>query len=202
MRKYKVWHTVDAVLAGYYEDEATRTIDSLLFGLYGDDGLLHFVGHSRVYDDAAEIAKLLAPLKGGTGFTGRAPGGKSRWTGKTQKMVRLEPRLVAELSARPHQRRPVPARLAADPLAHRQGARGLHDGSGLKSFHLTGRTLQLGIGRPILAHEAAVGGHQHCEFETSACLGRWKQKTPGEGGFGRAFAWIVLRTRTSYAPSG
>ena len=85
MRKYKVWHTVDAVLAGYYEDEATRTIDSLLFGLYGDDGLLHFVGHSRVYDDAAEIAKLLEPLKGGTGFTGRAPGGKSRWTGKAQK---------------------------------------------------------------------------------------------------------------------
>jgi hypothetical protein len=55
MRKYKVWHTVDAVLGGYYEDEATGTVDSLLFGLYGDDGLLHFVGHSRVYNDAAEI---------------------------------------------------------------------------------------------------------------------------------------------------
>ena len=82
MRKFKIWHTVDAVLAGYYEDEATKTIDSLLFGLYGDDGLLHFVGHSRVYDDAAEIARLLKPLKGGTGFTGRSPGGKSRWTGK------------------------------------------------------------------------------------------------------------------------
>ena len=54
MCKLKVWHTVDAVLAGYYEDEATGTIDSLLFGLYGDDGLLHFVGHSRVYFDAAE----------------------------------------------------------------------------------------------------------------------------------------------------
>jgi ATP-dependent DNA ligase len=53
MRKYKIWHTVDAVLAGYYEDEATRSIDSLLFGLYAEDGLLHFVGHSRVYDDAA-----------------------------------------------------------------------------------------------------------------------------------------------------
>ena len=63
MRKFKVWHTVDAVLAGYYEDEATGTIDSLVFGLYGDDGLLHFVGHSRVYDDAATIAKLLEPLK-------------------------------------------------------------------------------------------------------------------------------------------
>ena len=72
MRKFKVWHTVEAVLAGYYEDEATGTIDSLLFGLYGEDGLLHFVGHSRVYDDAAEIAKLLEPLKGGTGFTGRS----------------------------------------------------------------------------------------------------------------------------------
>ena len=59
MRKYKVWHTVDAVLAGYYEDEATKTVDSLLFGLYGDDGLLHFVGHSRVYNDAAacQVAK-------------------------------------------------------------------------------------------------------------------------------------------------
>ena len=99
MRKFKVWHSVDAVLAGYYQDEATGSIDSLLFGLYGDDGLLHFVGHSRVYNDTAEIAKLLEPLKGGSGFTGRSPGGKSRWTGKAQKMIRLDPRLVAEFSA-------------------------------------------------------------------------------------------------------
>ena len=64
MRKFKVWHTVDAVLAGYYEDEATKTVDSLLFGLYGDDGLLHFVGHSRVYDDAAEIATAAQASEG------------------------------------------------------------------------------------------------------------------------------------------
>ena len=68
MRKFKLWHTVDAVLAGYYEDEATGNIDSLLFGLYGDDGLLHFVGHSRVYDTAAEIAQLLQPLRNGKGY--------------------------------------------------------------------------------------------------------------------------------------
>ena len=99
MRKFKVWHTVEAVLAGYYEDQATGTIASLLFVLYGEDGLLHFVGHSRVYDGTAEIAKLLEPLMGGTGFTGRLPGSKSRWTGKSQKMIRLDPVLVAELSA-------------------------------------------------------------------------------------------------------
>jgi hypothetical protein len=48
----------------------------MLFGLYGDDGLLHLVGHSRVYDAAAEIAELLKPLLNGRGFTGRTPGGK------------------------------------------------------------------------------------------------------------------------------
>ena len=99
MQKFKVWKTVDAVLAGFYEDQTTGTLVSLLFGLYGDDGLLHFVGYSRVYHDAAEISKLIQPLKGGKGFTGRVPPGKSRWTGKVQKMVRLEPKLVAELSA-------------------------------------------------------------------------------------------------------
>ncbi len=99
MRKFKVWHTVDAVLAGYYEDEATGKIDSLLFGLYDDDGLLHYVGHSRVYYDAAEIAKMLERLKGRTGFTGRTARGTSRWTDKTKKMVPLGPELVGELSA-------------------------------------------------------------------------------------------------------
>ena len=62
-------------------------------------GLLHFVGHSRVYNDAAEIVKLLEPLKDGTGFTGCAPGGKNRWTGQDPEADLLDPRLVAELSA-------------------------------------------------------------------------------------------------------
>ena len=99
MQKYKVWHTVDAVLAGYYEGDLPGSIDSLLFGLYGDDGLLHFVGPSRVYGDSAEIAKLLNPLEGEGGFTGRRPGKKNRWSGKPQKFVPLRPVLVAELSA-------------------------------------------------------------------------------------------------------
>ena len=61
--------------------------------------MFHFVGHSRVYGHAAEIAELLEPLRDGTGFTGRAPAGKSRWTSKTRKMTRLDPTLVAKLSA-------------------------------------------------------------------------------------------------------
>ena len=48
---------------------------------------------------ATEIdSDLRGTRKGYLGFTG-APGGKSRWTGKTQKMVPLDPVLVAELSA-------------------------------------------------------------------------------------------------------
>jgi hypothetical protein len=47
MRKFKLWHTVAAVLAGYCEDPAIGTIDSLLFGLCGDDGLLQYVLGSK-----------------------------------------------------------------------------------------------------------------------------------------------------------
>ena len=129
MRKFKVWHTVDAVLAGYYEDEATGNIDSLLFGLYGDDGLLHFVGHSRVYDDrrrdcpapqAAEERKGLyrqdsrrkEPVDGQDAEDGQARSGPG---GRTQR--------------RSHQRWPVPAWFTTAALANRQGPGRLHDGS-------------------------------------------------------------------------
>ena len=47
---------------------------------------------------ATEIGTSVVPAKDTSASPG-APGGKSRWTGNTQKMVRLKPRLVAELSA-------------------------------------------------------------------------------------------------------
>ena len=101
MRKFKVWHTVDAVLAGYYEDEATGGIDSLLFGLYDEEGWSPalrrpFASLRRCWRDR-EVLEQAQDGRGG--FTGRSPGGKSRWTGKAQKMIRLKPVLVAELSA-------------------------------------------------------------------------------------------------------
>lgn len=97
--KFKIWKTVDCVVAGVYRKEVGGLVDSLLLGLYDDDGLLHYVGRSRIGQGAAEITKALKPLEGGPGFTGRAPGGKSRWTGKERKPVPIKPDLVVEVSA-------------------------------------------------------------------------------------------------------
>ena len=99
MQKYKIWTTIDCVVGGLYRKGNSRAVDSLLLGLYDADGRLNYVGRARVGADGAEMAKLLEPLVGGEGFTGRAPGGKSRWSGKERRPVPLMPVLVAEVSA-------------------------------------------------------------------------------------------------------
>ena len=76
------------------------SVEYLLMGLYDGAGRLNYVGRCGVGDNGHEIGKLLKPLVGGSGFTGNAPGGKSRWaSGRERKPVPLEPRLVAEVSA-------------------------------------------------------------------------------------------------------
>ena len=99
MRKYKVWHSVHAILGGYYPGDLPGSIDSLLFGLDDDEGRLNFVGGSCVYTDSGQIHDLLEPLKGSGGFTGRRPTKKNRWSGKAQKLVPLRRAVVVELSA-------------------------------------------------------------------------------------------------------
>lgn len=98
MLKYKRWKTIDCVVGGLYVGDDGR-IDSLLLGLYDGSGLLHFVGRAPVHKDADSIMQRLRPLIGGAGFTGRMPGGKSRWSGKERKPVPLRPREVVEVSA-------------------------------------------------------------------------------------------------------
>jgi len=98
MVKFKVWKTIDAVVGAFYEDKSGR-IEYLLLGLYDEAGLLHYVGRTRPPDDEATTRKKLAPVMHGEGFTGRSPGGKSRWSGKERKPVMLKPKLVAEVSA-------------------------------------------------------------------------------------------------------
>jgi ATP-dependent DNA ligase len=99
MQKYKIWKTVDCVVGGIYRAPGSQAVDSLLLGLYDEDGKLHYVGRHRVTKGGNALARTLAPLVGGSGFTGRAPAEVNRWSDKRNKAVPLEPRLVAEVSA-------------------------------------------------------------------------------------------------------
>jgi ATP-dependent DNA ligase len=99
MQKFKLWKTLDCVVGGLYRKGDTDAVESLLLGLYDEDGRLNYVGRAPVHAQRAEIARLVKPLIGGGGFTGRAPGGRNRWSGKERKPVPLKAVLVAEVSA-------------------------------------------------------------------------------------------------------
>ncbi|MXO74921.1 ATP-dependent DNA ligase [Altererythrobacter aerius] len=102
MFKHKVQRTADCVVGGFRTDKTGCGIASLLLGLYDEAGLLHQVGYSSSFAAAArmEMFDRLAPLEGASAFTGKAPGGASRWTkpGKSTAWTPLEPRLVAEVA--------------------------------------------------------------------------------------------------------
>jgi ATP-dependent DNA ligase len=98
MLKYKLWKTVDCVVAGLYLDDQ-RHIEYLLLGLYDEGKLLHYVGRVRPKETEKEIRGILKPFLKGPGFSGRAPGGKSRWSNQERSYVPLKPRLVVEVSA-------------------------------------------------------------------------------------------------------
>ena len=70
MQKYKLWRTVDCVVAGVYLDSRGEQVQSVLLGLYDDDGKLHYVGRSTLHADAPAITRKLMPLIGGTGLFG------------------------------------------------------------------------------------------------------------------------------------
>ncbi len=103
MRKVKRHETVDCVVGGFRYATNRPVVGSLLLGLYDKDGLLHHVGFTsgiKAADRDALTAKL-DPLinKGSGGFTGRAPGGPSRWSAeRSSEWVPLAPKLVVEVS--------------------------------------------------------------------------------------------------------
>jgi len=98
MIKIKHLKTADCVVGGFrYSGEK---IGSLLLGLYDDAGLLNFVGHTSSFSNAErkELVTRLSSLQGEPGFTGKAPGGPSRWSAKrNMDWVPLLPRLVCEV---------------------------------------------------------------------------------------------------------
>ncbi|MGE0445723.1 MAG: ATP-dependent DNA ligase [Vicinamibacterales bacterium] len=101
MQKIKRLRTADCVVGGFrYASGAPGVIGSLLLGLYNEHGTLDHVGFAASFtaSERAELKKVIEPLKGGRGFTGRAPGGPSRWsTERTGEWEPLEPALVAEV---------------------------------------------------------------------------------------------------------
>jgi ATP-dependent DNA ligase len=100
MQKFKRIRTADCVVGGFRYLEAAPVVGSLLLGLY-EDGLLHHVGYTSSFEerDRTALLKKLKPLIRPPGFTGRAPGGPSRWsTKRTEQWEPLRPRLVAEVA--------------------------------------------------------------------------------------------------------
>lgn len=100
MLKVKAMRTADCVVGGFRYLKDTKLVGSLLLGLYDDEGRLDHVGFTSTIanEDRAELTGRLQALAGGAGFTGRAPGGPSRWaTDKSSEWTPLKPELVVEV---------------------------------------------------------------------------------------------------------
>ena len=100
MVKVKVRRTADCVVGGFRYDRAGAEMASLLLGLYDDAGLLNHVGFtsSIAATDRAAWTRELEALAQAPGFTGKAPGGPSRWTTeRTAEWQPLKPKIVVEV---------------------------------------------------------------------------------------------------------
>jgi ATP-dependent DNA ligase len=100
MLKVKQRRTADCVVGGFRYDQTGRQMASLLLGLYDEANRLNHVGFTSAIAAAdrpaltARLERLIEP----PGFTGRAPGGPSRWNprGSTDWQP-LRPSLIAEV---------------------------------------------------------------------------------------------------------
>ena len=100
MLKVKRVRTADCVVGGFRYGQNSRVVGSLLLGLYDGTGRLNHVGFTSTIAaaDKPAMTKRLEALAPGPGFTGRAPGGPSRWsTERTGEYVALRHELVVEV---------------------------------------------------------------------------------------------------------
>jgi len=100
MRKIKRIRTADCVVGGFRYASKGGEVGSLLLGLYDEEGKLNHVGFSSSFSapERKKLKSLLRRYQGGSGFTGHAPGGPSRWsTERSGEWERLEPKLVCEV---------------------------------------------------------------------------------------------------------
>jgi ATP-dependent DNA ligase len=81
MVKVKRLRSADCVIGGFRWSRAGGSVGSLLLGLHDDEGRLNHVGFCSAFDrrKRAEVDERIPALRGGAGFTGRAPTEQSRW---------------------------------------------------------------------------------------------------------------------------
>src|ERR1700686_4678597 len=100
MQKIKRQRTADCVVGGFRYLEKEALVGSLLLGLYNDEGKLDHVGFtsSSKDEDRQALTKKLEGMIKAPGFTGKAPGGLSRWsTKRSAEWQPLAPKLVVEV---------------------------------------------------------------------------------------------------------
>ena len=100
MIKVKHLKTADCVVGGFRCGEGTKTVGSLLLGLYDDEGRLVHIGHTSSIKkaDRKELTERLEALRGKNPFQVRVPGGPSRWASeRSGDWEPVKPRLVCEV---------------------------------------------------------------------------------------------------------
>jgi ATP-dependent DNA ligase len=100
MIKVKRLRTADCVVGGFRYLSGSDEVGSLLLGLYNLQGLLDHVGFTSTIANAerAVLTRKLRALQGAPGFTGKAPGGPSRWsTERSGEWEPLRTELVVEV---------------------------------------------------------------------------------------------------------
>jgi ATP-dependent DNA ligase len=100
MLKVKRLRTADCVVGGFRYASGSREVGSLLLGLYDRESKLHHVGFTSTIANAQRpvLTRKLEALIAPPGFTGKAPGGPSRWsTERSGEWEPVRPKLVVEV---------------------------------------------------------------------------------------------------------
>lgn len=108
MQKIKRFRSADCVVGGFRYAEAgkgrgagqARSLGSLLLGLYDGDGRLDHVGFTSAFKDSerAALTQRFEALKTTESFTGRKPGGPSRWARtRSSEWQPVSPEVVVEV---------------------------------------------------------------------------------------------------------
>jgi ATP-dependent DNA ligase len=100
MLKVKRIRTADCVVGGFRYSSKETAVGSLLLGLFDDSGSLHHVGFTSALssEDKKALTAQLESLRTGVSFTGRTPGGPSRWSNeRSAAWVPVKPQLVVEV---------------------------------------------------------------------------------------------------------